>query len=129
MTVSEMTTVFLKIRDSIYFYVNFFLVGVIALIGWRISLKDELDLTQRIVTTVLFFVFWYICFASLNLQYKLLEASRKDIFDIAKKEIDQLDFYKALEDNSYEKTRIYVLFGLGIMLILTISVIWGFANN
>ena len=129
MTSHDMTNVFLKIRDSIYFYINFFLVGVIALIGWNLSLGNELEFLQRIIISFLFTIFWLVCILSLNLQYQLLAASHKDIYALSSDELKNLDFYKILQSHPYNKIRFIVIVLFFIIYLITIAVIWGLASK
>jgi hypothetical protein len=64
--------------DLVNFYWNFYVIGIVAVLGWIFSLKRDLARRQRIVLTAVYVGFVVLNLLALVNSYRFLEAARLD---------------------------------------------------
>ena len=120
----DLIDVFLTTRNSIYFFCNFYLVGVITIIGWLISLKMKLKWQIKTIASFLFLLFAFLCLCSLRRNYLLLEATKVDFISLASKEIQGLTLYQEINRINYKNLR-YMIYGILLVTVpLVVGAIW-----
>jgi hypothetical protein len=78
MPISDLLDLFRSAADLVNFYWNFYVIGIVAVLGWLFSLKRALTRRQKIILTTV-----YVGFIALNLlalvnSYRFMEAARLD---------------------------------------------------
>lgn len=123
MDARDMADLFLAAVDKIDFYWNFFVVMLIALIGWMISLKKGLPRRLKVLVSA-----GYLAFAVMNIQglygsYTFAEAVRTDM--LAHPEFKPLAAsWQVLNRHSYEWQRTMVFVIHGVVGVLVLGALW-----
>ena len=115
-----------KVRDSIYFYLNFYVIGIFGITGWLISIDKVFDSVEKILISSLFTFFSLICLISLQRQYKLLEASRIEFLELTSKEQMEKELYKRIGNHSYKYPLVVIIISNIIIYFFILSFIWLF---
>jgi hypothetical protein len=83
MTVNDVADLLFAARERIDFYWNFYVVIVIAIIGWLVSLKRTLTVPMKSLVTVVYLVASGMNLAGLYSSYSFAEALRTDLLRLA----------------------------------------------
>ena len=79
MEIKDIINIVMKLSDSVNFYWNFYVVGVIAIIGWLISLKEHIKWQIKLLVSIGFLFFIILNIHGLLGSYTLLEASINEL--------------------------------------------------
>jgi hypothetical protein len=120
MTVKDVADLLLAATERVDFYWNFYVVIVIAVIGWLVSLKKALTVPLKVLVSVA-----YVIAAAMNLlglygSYTFAEALRTDLLRMAAS-APLLDTFAILEKHSYAAQRtaafwIHLVVGSAVLL-------------
>jgi hypothetical protein len=109
-------------RGRIDFYWNFYIVVVIGVIGWLVSLKKRLTLPMKVLVSVVFLIAAATNFVGLYSSYMLAEALRTDLLRMAAT-TSLPDTRQILEQHSYLPQRwtallIHIAVGVPVLLVV-----------
>jgi hypothetical protein len=126
MTIRDVADLLFAARGRIDFYWNFYVVVVIAVIGWLVSLKRTLTLSMKLLVSIA-----YVIAAAMNLlglysSYTLAEALRTDLLRMAAT-TPLTDTLLVLEGHSYLTQRL-VAFWIHLAVGATILLVVWFAR-
>lgn len=79
MTVYEVAELLLAARERIDFYWNFYVVVVVAIIGWLVSLKKTLTRPMKVLVTIAYMIASTLNLVGLYSSYTFAEALRIDL--------------------------------------------------
>jgi hypothetical protein len=79
MDAKDVAQLFIAATDKIQFYWNFYVVMLIALIGWLVSTQSTLNFSLKLLITVGYLVFVVMNLVGLGRSYTFAEALRKDL--------------------------------------------------
>lgn len=74
----DLLNLFQAAVDLVNFYWNFYVIGIVAVLGWIFSLKRDLVRRQRIILTAVYVGFVVLNLLALVNSYRFLEAARLD---------------------------------------------------
>jgi hypothetical protein len=122
MTTKDVADLLFAARERIDFYWNFYVVVVIAVIGWLVSLKKTLTLSMKVLVSVA-----YVIAAAMNLlglysSYTFAEALRTDLLRMAAT-TPLTDTRLILEQHSYLTQRLaafWVHLAVGATILLVV---------
>ena len=78
MPISDLLDLFQAAVDLVNFYWNFYVIGIVAVLGWLFSLKRNLTPRQRIILTGVYVGFIVLNLLALMNSYRFMEAARLD---------------------------------------------------
>jgi hypothetical protein len=121
-TVKDVADLLFAARGRIDFYWNFYIVVVIGVIGWLVSLKKRLSLPMKVLVSVVFLIAAATNFVGLYSAYTLAEALRTDLLRMAAT-TSLPDTRLVLEQHSYLPQRwtallIHVAVGVPVLLVV-----------
>jgi fucose 4-O-acetylase-like acetyltransferase len=123
MEAKDVADLFITATDKIEFYWNFYVVMLIALIGWLVSTKRPLSTSLKLLITVGYLVFVSMNILALYGSYTFAEALRLDLLEMegAKTVANTHD---VLRTHSFLRQRtatfwIHLIVGLAVL-----SVVW-----
>jgi hypothetical protein len=120
----DFADIFFIIRSSIYWHLNFFIVGILAVAGWLILSDKPMPLYMDIGLSALFTIFVLVCFESLLLNYKLLEAAREDWVRSEENETYKGKLHVQISEFSY-KPHLWLICIMCIVVELSVlTLIW-----
>lgn len=122
-SVKEVADLLFAARERIDFYWNFYVVVVVAVIGWLVSLKKTLTIPMKLLVSVAFLIAAGMNLVGLYSAYTFAEALRTDLLRVAAA-APLADTRLLLEQHSYVSQRM-VAVGVHLTLGATILlVIW-----
>jgi hypothetical protein len=123
MDAKDVAQLFIAATDKIQFYWNFYVVMLIALIGWLVSTKSTLTISLKLLLTVGYLVFVAMNIVGLVGSYTFAEALRNDLLtmDGAKA---LLHTHKVLEAHSFMQQRVAAIWIHAIVGVAVLLVIW-----
>ena len=71
--------IFFKAEDGIRFYWQFYVVGIVALMGWLISLEHNLTRGLKLLVSIAFLLFMAMNITGLLNSYVLINAAQNDV--------------------------------------------------
>jgi hypothetical protein len=83
MTIKDVADLLFAARERIDFYWNFYVVVVIAVIGWFVSLKKTLTRPMKLLVSVVYLIAAATNLLGLYSSYTLAEALRADLVRMA----------------------------------------------
>jgi len=83
MTIKDIADLLFAARERIDFYWNFYVVVVIAVIGWLVSFKKTLTLSMKLLVSVAYLIAAVMNFLGLYSSYTFAEALRSDLLRMA----------------------------------------------
>jgi len=83
MTESDLIDIFFKARGNIQFFWNIYAVIILALMGWLISLKQDLSWQVKLLVSCGFIVFIIINISGQLRSYELIIAAKSDLLSMA----------------------------------------------
>lgn len=140
MNKKELTDLVLKAKDNVYFFWNFYVAGILAVMAWLGSLDKNPSWQLKLIISIAYLSFMVMNLSGLLGSFALLRASIREYLAAVEKpghEINEIDrvFYK--EHSMFRTIRLFnreihrykfVVFGLHI-LIDTIVLIALWNNN
>ncbi len=122
-SVKEVADLLFAARERIDFYWNFYVVVVVAVIGWLVSLKKTLTVPMKLLVSVAFLIAAGMNLVGLYSAYTFAEALRTDLLRVAAA-TPLTDTRLLLEQHSYLSQRTVAL-GVHLTLDATILLaIW-----
>ena len=121
-TIKEIVDLLLTARERIDFYWNFYVVVVIAVIGWLVSLKKTLTLSMKALVSVAYVIAAVMNYLGLYSSYTFAEALRTDLLRMAAT-TPLTDTRLILEQYSYLTQRVtafWIHVGVGATILLVI---------
>ena len=109
-------------RERIDFYWNFYVVVVIAIIGWLVTLKKPLTRSMKMLVSVAYLIAAVMNFLGLYSSYTFAEALRTDLLRMAATS-PLIDTLLILEQHSYLSQRLVafgVHFAVGAALLIVV---------
>lgn len=79
MTITDVANLLFSARERIDFYWNFYVVVVIAVIGWLVTFKRTLTLPMKLLVSIAYLVAAIMNFLALYSAYTFAEALRADL--------------------------------------------------
>jgi hypothetical protein len=125
-TFKDVADLLFAARERIDFYWNFYVVVVIAVIGWLLSLKKPLTLSMKVLVSVAFLVAAAMNLLALYSSYTFAEALRTDLLRMAAT-TPLTDTRLILEQHSYLTQRL-VAFWIHLPVGATILLVVWFAR-
>jgi hypothetical protein len=121
-SIKEVADLLFAARERIDYYWNFYIVVVIATIGWLVSLKKELSRSMKALVTIGYLIAAGANFVGLYSSYGFAEALRTDLLRMAAA-APLPDTRAMLEQHSYLPQRmaalgIHLVVGVPILLIV-----------
>jgi hypothetical protein len=125
MTIKEVADLLFAARERIDFYWNFYVVVVIAVIGWIVSLKKTLSLSMKLLVTVAYAIAALMNLLGLYSSYTLAEALRLDLLRLTTS-TNLTDTTQFLQQHSYLPQRltaivIHLVIGATILLVVWLA--------
>ena len=122
MSIKDAVDLLFAARERIDFYWNFYVVVVIAVVGWILTRKDGLTPSAKVLVTVAFVVAAVTNFAGLYAAYTFAEALRTDLLRMTVGS-PLTDTRLILQHHSYLPQRIsallvHVFVGVTILLVV-----------
>jgi hypothetical protein len=122
MTTKEVADLLFAARERIDFYWNFYVVVVIAVIGWLVSVKRPLTLPTRILVSIGYMVAAIMNLVGLHGSYTFAEALRTDLLRMTAA-TPLTDTRSVLERHSYLAQRawafwVHAAVGAAILLVV-----------
>lgn len=120
MTVKDVADLLLAATERVDFYWNFYVVIVIAVIGWLVSVKKALTIPLKVLVSIAFVIAAVMNFLGLYGSYTFAEALRTDLLRMAGP-APLLDTRAILERHSYAALRtaafwIHLVVGSAVLL-------------
>ena len=123
MDANDLTDLFITALDKIEFYWNFYVVMLIALIGWLVSAKTPLSVRLKALITVGYLVFVAMNILGLYSSYTFAEAIRMDL--LALEGLQNLENTRSvLRDQSYMQQRQAVFWIHLIVGAAVLATVW-----
>ena len=124
MEIQDVFNIFFKIRDTIFWYWNFYVVGLFGLTGWLFAMKRKFPKMQKIIITFAYGAFSYLVCSGLVLNYSFLHA----VYEELKVNISPETFLTngipvALSYGRYYKLAPYIIIGIHVVVSCAILVI------
>jgi hypothetical protein len=121
-TIKDVADLLFAARERIDFYWNFYVVVVIAVIGWLVSLKKTLTLPMKVLVSVAYLIAAVMNLLGLYSSYTFAEALRTDLLRMAATS-PLSDTRLLLEQHSYLQQRlaafwIHLVVGATILLVV-----------
>ena len=122
MDVQNVADLFVAATNKIEFYWNFYVVTLIALVGWLVSTKRSLSVSLKLLITVAYLVFVAMNILGLYGSYTFAEALRTDLLSMeGAKAISHT--HKVLQTHSYVGQRtgmfwIHAIVGVAVLLVI-----------
>jgi hypothetical protein len=123
MTLNDVVDLLFASRERIDFYWNFYVVVVVAMIGWLISLKKPLNLSMKVLVTVAYLIAASMNLAGLYGSYTFAEALRTDVLRMAST-APLPDTRHILERHSYLAQRTVAIIVHVVMGALILFAVW-----
>jgi hypothetical protein len=123
MTVNDVADLLFAARERVDFYWNFFVVVVVAVIGWLVTLKRPLPLASRAVVSVVYLIAAATNLFGLSSSYALAEALRTDLLRLAAAS-PLADTRAILEQHSYLAHRTAAIWIHAIVAAAILSALW-----
>jgi hypothetical protein len=125
MTVNDVADLLFAARERVDFYWNFFVVVVVAVIGWLVALKRPLPLASRALVSVVYLIAAATNLFGLASSYAIAEALRTDLLRLAAA-TPLADTRALLEQHSYlahrtAAIRIHVVVAAAILSALWLT--------
>jgi hypothetical protein len=122
-TIKEVADLLFAARERIDFYWNFYVVVVIAIIGWLVSLKKTLTLSMKVLVSVAYLIAAVMNYLGLYGSYAFAEALRTDLLRMVSAAPPLTDTRLMLEQHSYLTQRltafwIHLIVGATILLVI-----------
>jgi hypothetical protein len=122
MTIKDIADLLFAARERVDFYWNFYVVVVIAVIGWLVSLKKTLTPSMKLLVSVVFVIAAATNLLGLYSSYTFAEALRTDLVRMAAT-TTLSDTHLFLEQHSYLPQRlaaicIHLAVGATILLVV-----------
>jgi hypothetical protein len=122
MTVKDVADLLFAARERIDFYWNFYVVVVIAVIGWLVSLKKTLTRSMKLLVSVVYVIAAATNLLGLYSSYTLAEALRTDLVGMTAT-TPLTGTHLFLDQHSYLSQRltaicIHVAIGAAILLVV-----------
>jgi hypothetical protein len=122
MSIKEIIDLLLAARERIDFYWNFYVVVVVAVVGWIVTRKERLTRTNRILVTVAYAIASAANLIGLYGSYTFAEALRRDLLSLTAGS-PLTNTRAVLVEHSYASQRIWafvVHLGVGGSLLLAV---------
>ena len=118
----EVADLLFAARARIDFYWNFYVVVIIAVIGWLVSLKKTLTLSMKVLVSLAFIVAAAMNLVGVHGAYTFAEALRTDLLRMAVSS-PLADTRAVLEQHSYLTQRwvafsVHLIVGVAILLVV-----------
>ena len=123
MTVTDVADLLFAARGRIDFYWNFYVVVVIAVIGWLVSLKKTLTLPMKVLVSVAYLTAAGMNVMALYSSYTFAEALRTDLLRMAAA-TPLADTRRILEQHSYLSQRMAALWIHFVIGSAILFVVW-----
>lgn len=122
MSIKDAIDLLFAARERIDFYWNFYVVVVVAVVGWIVTRKEVLPRPAKVLVTVAYVVAASTNLAGLHASYGIAEALRTDVLRMATG-APLADTRAILEGHSYLAQRnaailVHVVVGATILLVL-----------
>lgn len=121
-SIKEVADLLFAARERVDYYWNFYIVVVIAVIGWLVSLKKALTRPMKVLVTLAYLIVAVTNFVGLYSAYTFAEALRLDLLRISAA-APLADTRLVLEQHSYlpqRMTALWVHLAVGVPLILIV---------
>ena len=122
MSIKEIIDLLFAARERIDFYWNFYVVVVVAVVGWIVTRKERLTRSTRVLVTVAYVIASATNLVGLYGSYTFAEALRQDLLRLTAG--SQLTSTRAvLVEHSYASQRFWafvVHFGVGASLLVAV---------
>jgi hypothetical protein len=126
MTIKDVADLLFAARERIDFYWNFYVVVVIAVIGWLVSLKKTLTRPMKVLVSVVYVIATATNLLGLYSSYTFAEALRADLVRMAAT-TPLTDTHLYLEQHSYLPQRLAAI-GVHLVVGATILLVVWFAR-
>ena len=125
MTIKDVADLLFAARERIDFYWNFYVVVVIAVIGWLVSLKKTLTRSMKVLVSVVYVIAAATNLLGLYSSYTFAEALRTDLVRMAAT-TPLSDTHLYLEQHTYLPQRlaaicIHLVVGVTILLVVWLA--------
>jgi hypothetical protein len=122
-TIKEVADLLFAARERIDFYWNFYVVVVIAVIGWLVSLKKTLTRSMKVLVSVAYLIAAVMNYLGLYSSYTFAEALRTDLLRmVATGSLTDTRFI--LEQHSYLAQRLGAFWIHFVVAATILLVIW-----
>ena len=121
-SIKDVAELLFAARERIDFYWNFYVIVIVAVVGWLVTLKKPLTVPMKVVVTVAYLIAATMNFLGLYSAYTFAEALRTDLLRIAS-DPAIANTRLILEQHSYIAHRWGALFahiGLGLPILLAV---------
>lgn len=123
MSIKEVADLLFAARERIDYYWSFYILVVVAVIGWLVSLKKTLTKPMKILVTLAFLIAAATNLAGLYSSYALAEALRTDLLRMAAT-APLPDTRGILEQHSYLPQRIVAILIHLVVGVPMLIVVW-----
>jgi hypothetical protein len=122
MSIKEIIDLLFAARERIDFYWNFYVVVVIAVVGWIVTRKERLTRSTRILVSIAYVIASITNLVGLYGSYTFAEALRRDLLRLTEGS-PLTDTRLVLAQHSYTSQRFWafvVHLGVGVSLLLVV---------
>lgn len=123
-TIKEIADLLFATRARIDFYWNFYVVVVIAVIGWLVSVKKTLTLSMKVLVSTAYLIAAIMNYMGLYSAYAFAEALRTDLLRMVATASLLADTRLLLEQHSYLTQRLTAFWIHLIVGAAILGVIW-----
>ncbi len=125
MKLAEIADLFVTAVDTTNFFWNFYVVGIVAIVGWLFSLSRSLDVQLKIVVSVGFLLFIGMNLQALTSTYLFLSAIVEEMQAVITKDTFRTDGLGMLIDQLSYDGRIWLTWGIhAVMDTAILYCIW-----
>jgi hypothetical protein len=122
LTLRDVADLLFATRERIDFYWNFYIISVIAVIGWLVTVKKMLTVPIKVLVSVAFAIAATTNLVGLYSSYTLAEALRSDLLRLAATS-PLTETRLMLEQHSYlahRRASLFIHLGVGISILFTV---------
>ena len=123
MTVKEVADLLINASERVDFYWNFFVVILIALVGWLVALKNPLTWEMKSLFTVTYMIAGGMNLLGLYSSYSFAEALRLDLLSLPGNELLPAS-REVLKAHSFATQRLAAFWIHGLIGVSVLGVVW-----
>ena len=120
MNEKDIIDILFKSKDQIHFFWNFYVIGVIALTGWLISLDSQPSKHLKILFSVSFLIFMALNISGLLNSYGLFEAARADLINLKNSAYSSISYWEGVDFSNYKTVvfGVHFIVDVGVLILL-----------
>ncbi len=127
MELKERIDLCLRLQDRIYFFWNWYIVGLIAIVGWILTTDNVCSPHFKVILSFAFLTFIGMNISGLLRAYKLFGAARRDLlrqYNLTRlQEFSANSICSVIEKQTYNYSLLTLVYAIGVVAVLLI--IWG----